>query len=196
MKTSFFSPASLLAFVAFCLFAFNVNVQAQDYDWTQTPEYQKMYNDLMQNVENTYNTTYNNSMADAQKIMDKQKEDEARYYQEVMEMVTRSYEETYTYWMGRYEEIIAEANANAKVLQAQLIAHGQAVYQQALANGISKVAAQKMAVETVGNLASTNSITNSFGHDLTMKIMNNWPNGSGALYKYGDGTYGNWATRY
>ncbi len=195
MKTNFFSPAAV-AFSALFFFALSMTVQAQDYDWTQTPEYQKMYNDLMNNVNTTYENTYNQGMSDAQKIMDQQKEDEARYYQELMTMVNKTYEETYTYWMGRYEEIIAEANANAKVLQAQLIAHGQAVYQQALAQGISNAAAQKMAVETVGNLASTNSITNSFGHDLTMKIMNNWPNGSGALYKYADGTYGNWATRY
>ena len=195
MKTNFTFPA-VVALVALFFFAFSVNVQAQDYDWTQTPEYQKMYNDLMNNVNTTYENTYNQHMSDAQKIMDKQKEDEARYYEEVMEMVTKSYEETYTYWMGKYEEIIANANANAKVLEAQLIAHGQAVYQQALAQGISNSKAQKMAVETIGNLASTNTITNSFGHDLTMKIMNNFPNGSGALYKYGDGTYGNWATRY
>ncbi len=195
MKTISSSPA-VVALVALFFFAFSVNVQAQDYDWTQTPEYQKMYNDLMNNVNTTYENTYNQHMSDAQKIMDKQKEDEARYYEEVMEMVTKSYEETYTYWMGKYEEIIANANANAKVLEAQLIAHGQAVYQQALAQGISNSKAQKMAVETIGNLASTNTITNSFGHDLTMKIMNNFPNGSGALYKYGDGTYGNWATRY
>jgi hypothetical protein len=61
---------------------------------------------------------------------------------------------------------------------------------------MSDAAAQQAAVKTVGNIASTNSITNSFGHDLTMKISNNWPNGSGALYQYSDGSVGNWATRY
>jgi hypothetical protein len=195
MKTNFFSLATAVV-ALLCSLVFNANVQAQDYDWTQTPEYQQMYNDLMNNVNQTYENTYNQSMADAQVIMDQQKENEQLYYNELMEMVNQSYEETYTYWMGRYEEIIANANANAKVMEAELIAHGQAVYAQALANGMSNVAAQNMAVNTIGNLASSNSITNSFGHNLTMSIMNNFPNGSGALYKYADGSVGNWATKY
>lgn len=196
MKTNFFSPAAV-AFTAFFALVFSANVMAQDtYDWTQTPEYQQMYNDAMKTVENSYNTTYNQGMANAQKIMDKQKEDEQRMYQEMMQMVTASYEATYAYWMNKYEEIIANANANAKVMEAQLIAHGQAVYQQALAQGMSNAKAQTLAVNTIGNLASTSSVTNSFGNSLSMQIMNNFPNGSGALYKYADGTYGNWATRY
>ena len=134
-------------------------LQAQDTDWTQTPEYQQMYNDLMGTVNKTY-------------------------------------EDTYAEYEAIFNQIIANANANAKVMEAQLIAQGQAVYQQALARGMSDAAAQQAAVKTVGNIASTNSITNSFGHDLTMKISNNWPNGSGALYQYSDGSVGNWATRY
>ena len=106
------------------------------------------------------------------------------------------YEDTYAEYEAIFNQIIANANANAKVMEAQLIAQGQAVYQQALARGMSDAAAQQAAVKTVGNIASTNSITNSFGHDLTMKISNNWPNGSGALYQYSDGSVGNWATRY
>lgn len=196
MKTNFSFPAAV-AFTAFFAIVFSTNVMAQDtYDWTQTPEYQKMYQDAMRTVENSYNNSYNQHAANAQKIMDKQKEDEQRMYQEMMQMVTESYEATYTYWMSKYEEIIANANANAKKMEAELIARGQAVYQQALAQGMSNAKAQTLAVNTIGNLASTSDITNSFGHSLTMQIMNNFPNGSGALYKYADGTYGNWATRY
>lgn len=195
MKTSFFSLAAAVVFVLGS-FVFNANVQAQDYDWSQTPEAQQMYNDLMNTVNQTYDNTYNQSMQDAQQIMDQQKIDEQRYYNELMDMVNRTYEETYAQYMQLFNQIIADANANAKVIEAQLIAQGQAVYQQALASGYADAVAQQMAVSTVGNIASTNNITNSFGHDLTMKIMNNWPNGSGALYKYADGSVGNWATRY
>ncbi|OWY20284.1 hypothetical protein C7N43_21220 [Sphingobacteriales bacterium UPWRP_1] len=195
MKTRFFSLTAAVVIVLGSL-VFNASVQAQDYDWSQTPEAQQMYNDLMNNVNQTYENTYNQSMQDAQQIMDQQKIDEQRYYNELMDMVNRSYEETYAEYMQLFEQIIADANANAKVIEAQLIAQGQAVYQQALASGYSNAVAQQMAVSTVGNIASTNAITNSFGHDLTMKIMNNWPNGSGALYKYADGSIGNWATRY
>ena len=194
MKTNFFSSAAVAIVAIISFVSHSAVVQAQD--WTQTPEYQQMYNELMNNVNQTYNDTYNQSMSDANKIIEQQKADEQRYYNELMDMVNKSYEDAYAEYQAIFSQIIANANANAKVMEAQLIAQGQAVYQQALARGMSDAAAQQAAVKTVGNIASTNSITNSFGHDLTMKIMNNWPNGSGALYKYSDGSVGNWATRY
>jgi hypothetical protein len=196
MKTNFFSFAAVATVAIISLVLNTATLQAQDTDWTQTPEYQQMYNDLMGTVNKTYEDTYNEGMNSANKIMEQQKADEQRYYNELMDMVNKTYEDTYAEYEAIFNQIIANANANAKVMEAQLIAQGQAVYQQALARGMSDAAAQQAAVKTVGNIASTNSITNSFGHDLTMKISNNWPNGSGALYQYSDGSVGNWATRY
>lgn len=196
MQANFFSAATLAFIAMLSLVLTSSNVQAQDYDWSQDPNAQQMYNDLMNTVNQTYENTYNESMQSANQIMEQQKIDEQRYYNELMDMVNKSYEETYAEYQAIFSQIIANANADAAVMQAQLIAQGNVVYQQALARGLSDAAAQQAAVQTIGNIASTNSVTSSFGHDLTMKIMNNYPNGGGTLYRYSDGTVGNWATKY
>ncbi|MBK9460851.1 MAG: hypothetical protein IPN94_15830 [Sphingobacteriales bacterium] len=73
MKTNFFSFAAV-ATVAIISLVFNTTtLQAQDTDWTQTPEYQQMYNDLMGTVNKTYEDTYNEGMNSANKIMEQQK---------------------------------------------------------------------------------------------------------------------------
>ena len=77
MKTNFFSFAAV-ATVAIISLVFNTTtLQAQDTDWTQTPEYQQMYNDLMGTVNKTYEDTYNEGMNSANKIMEQQKADDA-----------------------------------------------------------------------------------------------------------------------
>ncbi len=188
------TAATLLFAVSFLVAA--GNAQAQDYDWSQDPNAQQMYNDLMNNVNQTYNDTYNEQMQAAEQIMAQQRINEQQYYNELMDMVNASYAEAYATYQAIFNQIIANAEADAATMQAQLMAQGKAVYQQALAKGMSDAAAQQAAVQTIGNIASTNSVTSSFGHNLTMQIMNNYPNGSGALYRYADGSVGNWATRY
>ena len=168
------------------------NLQAQD--WNQ--EGQEMYEDLMNTVNQTYQETYDKHMSDFAEIERQQRENEQLYYEQAMDMVNRSYEESYAYYSELFNQIIANAEADATKMQAELMAQGQLVYQQALAKGYSDAQAQQMAVSTIGNIASTNNITNGFGHNLTMSIMNNYPNGSGTLYKYADGSVSNWATKW
>lgn len=196
MSSNFFSAAATAILLTIALFGFAHTAQAQDYDWSQDPNAQEMYNDLMNNVDQSYQQSYDENMRAANQIIEQQAINEQQYYNELMDLVNTSYAESYAQYQAMFDQIIANANADAAVMQAQLMAQGATAYQQALARGMSDAAAQQAAVQTIGNIASTNSVTSSFGHDLTMKIMNNYPNGSGALYRYADGTYGNWATRY
>lgn len=170
----------------------STNLQAQD--WNQ--EGQEMYDELMNTVNKSYQETYDKGMNDYAEIERQQRENEQLYYEQAMDMVNRSYEESYAYYSELFNQIIANAEADATKMQAELMAQGQLVYQQALAKGYSDAQAQQMAVSTIGNIASTNNITSGFGHNLTMSIMNNYPNGSGTLYKYADGSVSNWATKW
>lgn len=170
----------------------STNLQAQD--WNQ--EGQEMYDELMNTVNKSYQETYDKGMNDYAEIERQQRENEQLYYEQAMDMVNRSYEESYAYYSELFNQIIANAEADATKMQAELMAQGQLVYQQALAKGYSDAQAQQMAVGTIGNIASTNNITSGFGHNLTMSIMNNYPNGSGTLYKYADGSVSNWATKW
>jgi hypothetical protein len=186
MKTSFNFPA-VVAFVALFFFVFTAQVQAQGYD-----DVMSRYSNMDFNNPNTWSQESKQTYDKYNNMEFNMNNPEVKKaYDDLMQRVTETYNRTVAENTEIMNQIIANAEANAKVVEKQLLAIGAQTYANALASGYSNIAAQKLAVSNINSLAQTNSSLSGIGSSMSSSIMNNWPNG-GSYYYVKNGQHSNW----